>query len=75
MVGKITKVTLEFDFNDYTPCLRTIGQRLDLTKIGTGEIVAYEIKDEKIITTIEILSSHKSKDIFQIDVYPAEGVK
>jgi len=71
MIGKIKEVVIESEaeFKDYYPYMRTIGQKIELTKFGEGEVIACEIFKDKIITTVKITSV---SDLFlnNIDVYP-----
>ena len=76
MVGKIKEVIIETDsqFSDYYPYLRTIGQTLEITKVGIGEVIACELTANSVLTTIKI-NSVKDRFWNNVDVYPSSDVR
>ena len=64
-------ITFELDsqFSDYQDCLKTIGAKVRLTKIGNGEVVSCEILNDKIISKVE-LKAFDNKSLSEIDIYP-----
>jgi hypothetical protein len=72
MVGKTTVIVLESDMCDYAPYMRTIGEKVRLTKLGYGEIISCELKGEKVLTTVKIIKLDR-RDSGDIDVYPLDN--